>query len=59
MKRNITNKRPIIYGVIILLPLNILAFYLVQKTLTIDAVFEDIDEQKAVTSIQQKSIFYN
>lgn len=58
MVRNQIKKKQIIYGVIILLPLNILAFYLIQQTLGIQDALEHVDEQRVVASLQQKSLFY-
>lgn len=58
MFKNSSKKKWIISGVIILLPLNFLAFYLLQQTIGIQDALEHIDDQNVVLSLQQKSSMY-
>lgn len=58
MFKNSSKKKWIISGVIILLPLNFLAFYLLQQTIGIQDALEHVDDQNVAASLQQKSSMY-
>ena len=59
MFKNSTKKKWIISGIIILLPLNILAIYLIKQSIGITEALNNINDQKAAENLHQKAVMYN
>lgn len=59
MFEKFSRKKTIIAGIITLIPLNLLAFYLVNQSIGIADALEHVDEQKVAESLHQKGLFYN
>lgn len=59
MFKNFTKKRWVISGIIILLPLNFLAFYLIRQSIGITEALAHVDNQKAAEFLHQKAFVYN
>lgn len=59
MIEKFSKKKAIIIGIIILIPLNVLAFYLVNQSIGIADALEHIEEQNVAESLHQKGLFYN
>ena len=59
MFKNFTKKRWTISGIIILLPLNFLAFYLIRQSIGITEALRQVDNQKAAGFLHQKVLVYN
>lgn len=59
MFKNSSKKKWIISVIVILIPLNIVAFYLINQTRGIAEALEHIDNQKVAESLHQKGLIYN
>ena len=59
MFEKFTKKKIIIPVIITLIPLNILAFYLLNQSIGIADALEHIENQKIAESLHQKGLIYN
>ncbi|KIA89751.1 hypothetical protein [Kaistella jeonii] len=59
MFKNSNKKKWIISGIIILLPLNFLAVYLIKQSIGITEALGHVDNQKAAEYLHQKVLAYN
>lgn len=59
MFKNVSAKKLVFSGFIILVPLNILAYYLITQSIGIRDAMQHVDNQRALESLSQKSSFYN
>ena len=59
MFEKFTKKKIVIPVIITLIPLNILAFYLLNQSIGIADALEHIENQKIAESLHQKGLIYN
>lgn len=59
MLKKFSKKQIYIFGALILLLLNALAFYFIQQSIGIIEALQKVQNEAAIQALQQKSLFYN